>query len=97
MRVKDGRFSFMWSEDGWTGPDYAVAYAMADEGIVSCRQRRCPAPDQRIDFRLHAAKQKRGTNEIYRIFEGFDRALSGRRGCRVGSRVRPSAGRLDGF
>ena len=27
MFIKDGRYYFMWSEGGWTGPDYAVAYA----------------------------------------------------------------------
>ncbi len=30
MFVKDGRYYFMWSEGGWTGPDYAVAYAIGD-------------------------------------------------------------------
>lgn len=30
MLQKDGRYYFMWSEGGWTGPDYAVAYAVAD-------------------------------------------------------------------
>jgi len=30
MLLKDGRYVFMWSEGGWTGPDYAVAYAVAD-------------------------------------------------------------------
>ena len=29
MFVKDGRYYFMWSEGGWTGPNYAVAYAVA--------------------------------------------------------------------
>jgi beta-xylosidase len=29
MFVKDGRYYFMWSEGGWTGPNYAVAYATA--------------------------------------------------------------------
>lgn len=29
MFVKDGRYYFMWSEGGWTGPDYSVAYAVA--------------------------------------------------------------------
>ena len=28
MFVRDGRYYFMWSEGGWTGPDYAVAYAI---------------------------------------------------------------------
>ncbi len=30
MFVKNGKYYFMWSEGGWTGPDYCVAYAMAD-------------------------------------------------------------------
>lgn len=42
MFVRDGKYYFMWSEGGWTGPDYKVAYAISDnpfgpferEGIV---------------------------------------------------------------
>lgn len=36
MLQKDGRYYFMWSEGGWTGPNYAVAYAAADSplGVV---------------------------------------------------------------
>lgn len=30
MFVREGRYYFMWSEGGWTGPDYSVAYAIAD-------------------------------------------------------------------
>jgi beta-xylosidase len=30
MLIRDGRYYFMWSEGGWTGPDYAVAYAIGD-------------------------------------------------------------------
>lgn len=30
MFQKDGKYYFMWSEGGWTGPDYSVAYAIAD-------------------------------------------------------------------
>ncbi|MEO8471478.1 MAG: glycoside hydrolase family 43 protein [Chryseolinea sp.] len=30
MFIKDGKYYFMWSEGGWTGPDYSVAYAIAD-------------------------------------------------------------------
>lgn len=29
MFKKDGKYYFMWSEGGWTGPDYCVAYAIA--------------------------------------------------------------------
>ncbi len=27
---RKGKYYFMWSEGGWTGPDYSVAYAIAD-------------------------------------------------------------------
>lgn len=30
MFKKNGKYYFMWSEGGWTGPDYCVAYAIAD-------------------------------------------------------------------
>lgn len=31
--VRDGRYYFMWSEGGWTGPDYSVAYAIGDSPL----------------------------------------------------------------
>ncbi|NCB07976.1 MAG: arabinan endo-1,5-alpha-L-arabinosidase [Bacteroidia bacterium] len=30
MFIRNGKYYFMWSEGGWTGPDYSVAYAIAD-------------------------------------------------------------------
>lgn len=30
MFIKNGKYYFMWSEGGWGGPDYCVAYAIAD-------------------------------------------------------------------
>ncbi|MFN7116343.1 MAG: glycoside hydrolase family 43 protein [Saprospiraceae bacterium] len=30
MFMRGGKYYFMWSEGGWTGPDYSVAYAVAD-------------------------------------------------------------------
>ena len=30
MFKRDGKYYFMWSEGGWTGPDYSVAYAISD-------------------------------------------------------------------
>src|SRR5690606_24331832 len=30
MFIRDGKYYLMWSEGGWTGPDYSVAYAMGD-------------------------------------------------------------------
>lgn len=30
MFIRNGKYYFMWSEGGWGGPDYKVAYAIAD-------------------------------------------------------------------
>ena len=30
MFIRDGKYYFMWSEGSWGGPDYSVAYAIAD-------------------------------------------------------------------
>ncbi len=30
MFLRNGKYYFMWSEGGWTGPDYSVAYAVSD-------------------------------------------------------------------
>ena len=30
MIKRNGKYYFMWSEGGWTGPNYSVAYAMSD-------------------------------------------------------------------
>jgi hypothetical protein len=30
MFKRNGKYYLMWSEDGWTGPNYAVSYAMSD-------------------------------------------------------------------
>lgn len=33
MFIRNGKYYFMWSEGGWTGPDYSVAYAVADNPL----------------------------------------------------------------
>ena len=33
MFIKDGKYYFMWSEGRWTGPNYSVAYAIADSPL----------------------------------------------------------------
>jgi beta-xylosidase len=30
MFIREGKYYFMWSEGGWTGPNYSVAYAIGD-------------------------------------------------------------------
>lgn len=38
MFFKDGKYYFMWSEGGWTGPNYSVAYAVADSPMGPFRR-----------------------------------------------------------
>jgi len=38
MFRKDGRYYFMWSEGGWGGPNYSVAYAIADSPLGPFRR-----------------------------------------------------------
>lgn len=33
MIKRNGTYYFMWSEGGWTGPDYSVSYAMSDSPL----------------------------------------------------------------
>ncbi len=33
MFMRNGKYYFMWSEGGWGGPDYKVAYAMSDSPL----------------------------------------------------------------
>ncbi|HEU5069353.1 MAG TPA: glycoside hydrolase family 43 protein [Verrucomicrobiae bacterium] len=38
MLKRNGKYYFMWSEGGWTGPDYCVAYAVADSPLGPFRR-----------------------------------------------------------
>jgi beta-xylosidase len=71
MFHRNGKYYFMWSEGGWTGPDYSVAYAMSDTPF---------GPFQRIgkilqqDARIatgaghHSVMQIPGTDEWYIVY-----------------------------
>tara|TARA_R110002051_G_scaffold3799_5_gene20293 strand:- start:2114 stop:3106 length:993 start_codon:yes stop_codon:yes gene_type:complete len=39
MFIRNGKYYFMWSEGGWTGPDYSVAYAIADSPLGPFKSR----------------------------------------------------------
>lgn len=49
MLKRNGKYYFMWSEGGWGGPDYSVAYSMSDSpygpfervGKIACFDVRC--------------------------------------------------------
>ena len=71
MFERDGRWYYMWSEGGWGGPDYSVAYAMADSPM---------GPFKRIDKVLrqdpavatsaghHSVIQVPGTDRWYIVY-----------------------------
>lgn len=68
---RNGKYYFMWSEGGWTGPDYSVAYAIADSPL---------GPFQRIGKILqqdpaiatgaghHSVIRHPGTDQYYIIY-----------------------------
>ncbi len=71
MLERGGRYYFMWSEGGWTGDDYRVAYAVADSPL---------GPFERIGTLLeqdpsiatgaghHSVIQVPGTDEYYIVY-----------------------------
>ncbi|WP_152098993.1 glycoside hydrolase family 43 protein [Lacipirellula parvula] len=71
MFIRDGKYYFMWSEGGWTGPDYCVAYAIGDSPF---------GPFKRIDTVLkqdpkiatgaghHSVIQPPGTDDYYAVY-----------------------------
>lgn len=71
MFIRNGKYYFMWSEGGWTGPNYSVAYAVADSPF---------GPFKRVDKILqqdpkvargaghHSVIQRPGTDEWYIIY-----------------------------
>ena len=71
MFMRNGKYYFMWSEGGWTGPDYSVAYAIADSPM---------GPFKRIDKILkqdakvatgaghHSVIKHPGTNDYYIVY-----------------------------
>jgi beta-xylosidase len=71
MFIRNGKYYFMWSEGGWTGPDYSVAYAIADSPF---------GPFKRIDKILqqdpaiatgaghHSVIHSPGTDEWYMVY-----------------------------
>src|SRR3569832_1962961 len=38
MFSRNGKYYFMWSDGGWTGPDYSVAYAIGDSPLGPFRR-----------------------------------------------------------
>jgi len=71
MFIRNGKYYFMWSEGGWTGPNYSVAYAIADSPF---------GPFERIDKILqqdpkvatgaghHSVIQVPGKDQFYIVY-----------------------------
>ncbi len=71
MFIRDGKYYFMWSEGGWTGPDYSVAYAIADS--INGPFRRIGKilqqdPSVATGAGHHSVLQIPGTQEYYIIY-----------------------------
>lgn len=71
MFKRDGKYYFMWSEGGWTGPDYCVAYAIADS--VTGPFRRVGKilqqdPNVATGAGHHSVIQRPGTNEFFIVY-----------------------------
>lgn len=71
MLKRDGKYYFMWSEGGWTGPNYRVAYAIADsplgpfERIGTILQQ---DPEIATGAGHHSVIQIPGTDDYYIVY-----------------------------
>ena len=71
MMKRNGKYYFMWSEGGWTGPNYCVSYAIADspfgpfKRIGKILQQ---DPDIATGACHHSGIQKPGTDEYYIVY-----------------------------
>lgn len=71
MLKRNGKYYFMWSEGGWTGPDYRVAYAIADsplgpfERIGTILQQ---DPEIATGAGHHSVIQIPGTDDYYIVY-----------------------------
>lgn len=71
MFIRNGRYYFMWSEGGWTGPNYSVAYAIGDSVLGPFeRIGRILAQDPAVATGAghHSVLQVPGTDEWYIVY-----------------------------
>lgn len=71
MFKKDGKYYFMWSEGGWTGPNYCVAYAISDNPFGPfVREGKILQQDDKIARGAghHSVLQIPGTEEYYIVY-----------------------------
>ena len=71
MFRRQGKYYFMWSEGGWTGPDYSVAYAVGDSPFGPFRRvGKILAQDPKVGTGAghHSVVQVPGTDRWYIIY-----------------------------
>jgi beta-xylosidase len=71
MFQRGGKYYFMWSEGGWTGPDYSVAYSVADSPLGPWqRAGRILQQDPKVATGAghHSVLQVPGTDEWYIVY-----------------------------
>jgi beta-xylosidase len=71
MFYRDKKYYFMWSEGGWTGPDYSVAYAIGDTPLGPFKRvGKILQQDPRIATGAghHSVINVPGTNEWYIVY-----------------------------
>jgi beta-xylosidase len=71
MFIKNKKYYFMWSEGGWTGPDYSVAYAIGDSPMgpferIGTVLRQDPAVATGAGH--HSVIQVPGTDQYYIVY-----------------------------
>jgi beta-xylosidase len=71
MFRRQGKYYFMWSEGGWTGPDYSVAYAVGDSPFGPFRRvGKILAQDPKVGTGAghHSVVQVPGTDRWYIVY-----------------------------
>lgn len=71
MFKKNGKYYFMWSEGGWGGPDYSVAYAIADSPFGPFRrENKILQQDSTVATSAghHSVTQVPGTEDYYIVY-----------------------------
>ena len=71
MLKRNGKYYFMWSEGGWTGPDYSVAYAISDSPFGPfIREGKILQQDEKVarGGGHHSVVKGSGTDEWYIIY-----------------------------
>lgn len=71
MLKRDGKYYFMWSEGGWGGPDYSVAYSMSDSPygpFERVGKILCSDPEVATSAGHHSVIQIPGQDEYYIVY-----------------------------